>query len=169
MHWNVDEFHLSDRLVSFLSIFTLFFTLWSLCYFFSSIGTPRSHLMIFRLHLIFRLSSIKSVCSSPECKDILSFHDLPFSFTDFLQRSSDSFKNYYKTLFSTLATCEIVQRIVFAAFERCDSVLSHILCGSFRSLCSNTFKLRRLILLIYLAFRIGLLLFNWFLSFFNSL
>jgi hypothetical protein len=25
MHWNVDEFHLSDRLVSFLSIFTLVF------------------------------------------------------------------------------------------------------------------------------------------------
>jgi hypothetical protein len=86
-----------------------------------------------------------------------------------LQRSSDSFKNYYKTLFSTLATCEIVQRNVFATFERCDSVLSHILCGSFWSLCNNLFKLRRLILLIYLAFRICLLPFYWFLSFFYSL
>ncbi len=85
----------------------------------------RSHLMIFRLHLIFRLSSIKSVCSSP---DSSSFHDLPFAFTDFLQRSSDSLENYYKTLFSTLATCEIVQRIVFASFERCDSCLeSHFM------------------------------------------
>jgi hypothetical protein len=110
------------------------------------------HLMIFYLHLTFRLSCITSVSSSPECEDIYpsstSKTSLAFCVHRFLATIVRQFKElYYKTLFSTFTICEIVQRLVFAAFERCDSVSSHILCGGFRSLCSNTFKLRRLILL----------------------
>jgi hypothetical protein len=45
---------------------------------------------------------------------------------NFLQRSSDSLKNYFKTLFST----KIVKRIVFTLLERCDYVLNRVSCGS---------------------------------------
>lgn len=72
---------------------------------------------------------------------------LAFSVHRVLQRSSESLKSYYKTLFSTLATCEILTTYRFSQHLNVPSLrLSfHFSCGSCWSLSDN-FKLQRLIL-----------------------